>query len=124
MHYCFDQKYALQATELKDRIYAFLSLTSDIDTIEICPDYVLTCEEAYVVTAKALIERNHIDTLSYSQIAETQGPKLKALKFDCQITTIYHLRYRIGAGKSWDLVDLMHRIRRFESQVRGPFTQC
>lgn len=57
----------LHATDHRDRIYGMLGLACDTDKLGIRPDYLKSCEETYIDTARALLQHGHTDILVFSQ---------------------------------------------------------
>lgn len=52
------------STDPRDVVYALLGIAIDDAAEDIVADYTLTCEQAYVMTAKALLRHGHDDILS------------------------------------------------------------
>jgi hypothetical protein len=52
------------ATDPRDRVYALLGISNDDAAKEIIADYTLSCDRAYVMTARALLRYGHDDILS------------------------------------------------------------
>jgi Heterokaryon incompatibility protein (HET) len=61
----FDSRtFRIEATDPRDRVYGLLGIGNDEVSREIIPDYEISCAQAYILTAKALLRRGHLDTLS------------------------------------------------------------
>jgi hypothetical protein len=56
--------WSIGATDPRDRIYALLGIANDEGAKAIVPDYTLSCEQAYIMTARALLRHGHDDILS------------------------------------------------------------
>jgi hypothetical protein len=52
------------ATDPRDCVYALLGIANDEAAKDIVADYTLSCEQAYIMTARALLRHGHDDTLS------------------------------------------------------------
>jgi hypothetical protein len=48
----------LQATDPRDRVFAILSLTKDVDDLGVIPDYSQSCERVYMDVARALYRKD------------------------------------------------------------------
>lgn len=59
------------ATDPRDRVYALLGIANDDAAKDIVADYTLSCEQAYVNTARALLRHGHDDILSLCRIRGT-----------------------------------------------------
>lgn len=56
------------ATDPRDRVYALLGIAIDDAAKDIVADYTLSCEQAYISTARALLRHGHDDILSLCRI--------------------------------------------------------
>jgi hypothetical protein len=58
------------ATDPRDRVYALLGIANDAAAKEIVADYTLSCDKAYIMTARTLLCHGHDDILS---LCRTRG---------------------------------------------------
>jgi hypothetical protein len=58
------------ATDPRDRVYALLGIANDAAAKDIVADYTLPCEQAYIMTARVLLQHGHDDILS---LCRTRG---------------------------------------------------
>jgi hypothetical protein len=58
------------ATDPRDRVYALLGIANDAAAKDVVADYTLSCDQAYVMTARALLRHGHDDILS---LCRTRG---------------------------------------------------
>lgn len=58
------------ATDPRDRVYALLGVANDASANVIIADYTLSCKQAYIMTARALLQLGHDDILS---LCRTRG---------------------------------------------------
>ena len=58
----------IDATDPRDRVYALLGIANDQAAKEIVADYTLSCEQAYIMTARALLKHGYDDILSCCRI--------------------------------------------------------
>jgi hypothetical protein len=58
------------ATDPRDRVYALLGIANDAVAKDIVANYTLPCEQAYIMTARALLQHGHDDILS---LCRTRG---------------------------------------------------
>ncbi|KAH7413818.1 heterokaryon incompatibility protein-domain-containing protein [Phaeosphaeria sp. MPI-PUGE-AT-0046c] len=56
------------ATDPRDRVYALLGIANDEVATHIVADYTLSCQKAYINTARALLRHGHDDILSLCRI--------------------------------------------------------
>lgn len=61
----------IDASDPRDRVFALLGIANDEAAKEIIADYTLTCEDAYIMTARALLKHGHDDVLSLCRIRGT-----------------------------------------------------
>ncbi|KAH3965816.1 hypothetical protein HBH51_147750 [Parastagonospora nodorum] len=54
----------IDATDPRDRVFVLLGIANDEAAKEIVADYTLSCEQAYIMTATALLRHGHDDVLS------------------------------------------------------------
>jgi hypothetical protein len=54
----------IDATDPRDRVWALLGISNDDAAKDIIADYTLSCEQAYIMTARALLRHGHDDILS------------------------------------------------------------
>lgn len=52
------------ATDPRDRVYALLGIANDDAAKDIVADYTLSCEQAFIMTARVLLRHGHDDILS------------------------------------------------------------
>jgi hypothetical protein len=52
------------ATDPRDRVFALLGIATDDAAKDIVPDYTLSCEDSYILAARALFKHGHDDILS------------------------------------------------------------
>jgi hypothetical protein len=61
----------IDSTDPRDRVYALLGIANDQAAKEIVADYTLSCEQAYIMTARALLRHGHDDILSCCRVRGT-----------------------------------------------------
>jgi hypothetical protein len=66
-----------QASDLRDRIYGLLGLSSDCDDLKIIPDYSKGVVETYASVARALITHGYTDILAWCQKPDDPHQQLK-----------------------------------------------
>ena len=54
----------LDATDPRDRVYALLGIATDEAAKDIVPDYTLSCEDTYIMTARALLNHGYENVFS------------------------------------------------------------
>ncbi|XPS80938.1 hypothetical protein M3J09_012882 [Ascochyta lentis] len=61
---------SIGATDDRDRVYALLGVATDEAPQHITPDYTLSCHDAYVITARVLLDHGHYDIFSLCQVED------------------------------------------------------
>jgi hypothetical protein len=99
-----DEAHSLQATEMKDHIYALLGMVSDVDRLGIKVDYSQSCAEAFTQVAEGLLVRQgNMQILSrYQMPKEAEGlPSWVPDWSQRTNVTIWNAKHRLyGAGGS------------------------
>jgi hypothetical protein len=60
----WDEPSEFNATDPRDRVYALLGMATDDAARKIVPDYTASCEDAYITTARVLLEHGYWEVLS------------------------------------------------------------
>ncbi|KAH7079453.1 heterokaryon incompatibility protein-domain-containing protein [Paraphoma chrysanthemicola] len=61
----------IDATDPRDRVYALVGIANDAAAREIVADYTLSCEQAYIMTARTMLKYGHDDILSLCRIRDS-----------------------------------------------------
>ncbi|KAF2108984.1 hypothetical protein BDV96DRAFT_586328, partial [Lophiotrema nucula] len=63
----------VQASDVRDRVFALMGLCSDVDEFEMFPDYSISAERVYEILARRFLEQGYIDNLAHCQFPHNLG---------------------------------------------------